>query len=66
MTGSAETDLTGKTISSTARTSRAGHDHPQRRGAWGQDQDDVVIIPITTAMRRVFNRTASTRCRCGA
>jgi len=26
-------------------------------GAFGQDQDDVVIVPLTTAMRRVFNRT---------
>ena len=26
-------------------------------GAFGQDQDDVVIVPLTTALRRVFNRT---------
>ncbi len=26
-------------------------------GAFGQDQDDIVVIPITTALRRVFNRT---------
>jgi len=26
-------------------------------GAFGQDQDDLVIIPLTTALRRVFNRT---------
>jgi len=26
-------------------------------GAFGQDQDDVVIVPVTTALRRVFNRT---------
>ncbi len=26
-------------------------------GAFGQDQDDVIIIPCSTAMRRVFNRT---------
>jgi putative ABC transport system permease protein len=25
-------------------------------GAFGQDQDDIVIIPCSTAMRRVFNR----------
>jgi putative ABC transport system permease protein len=30
---------------------------PKGSGAWGQDQDDVLICPITTAMRRVFNRT---------
>jgi putative ABC transport system permease protein len=27
-------------------------------GAFGQDQDDIVIIPVSTAMRRVFNRTS--------
>ena len=26
-------------------------------GAFGQDQDDVAMIPVTTALRRVFNRT---------
>ena len=26
-------------------------------GAFGQDQDDLVIIPCSTAMRRVYNRT---------
>jgi len=26
-------------------------------GAFGQDQDDVVIVPVSTALRRVFNRT---------
>jgi len=26
-------------------------------GSFGQDQDDVAIVPLTTAMRRVFNRT---------
>jgi putative ABC transport system permease protein len=25
-------------------------------GAFGQDQDDVVIVPVSTALRRVFNR----------
>jgi putative ABC transport system permease protein len=27
-------------------------------GAFGQDQDDIIIIPVSTAMRRVFNRTS--------
>jgi putative ABC transport system permease protein len=27
-------------------------------GAFGQDQDDVAMIPVSTAMRRVFNRTS--------
>ena len=26
-------------------------------GAFGQDQDDLAMIPVTTALRRVFNRT---------
>ena len=25
-------------------------------GLFGQDQDDIVIVPVTTALRRVFNR----------
>jgi putative ABC transport system permease protein len=25
-------------------------------GGFGQDQDDIVIVPVTTALRRVFNR----------
>jgi len=25
--------------------------------AFGQDQDDMVVVPVTTALRRVFNRT---------
>jgi putative ABC transport system permease protein len=27
-------------------------------GAFGEDQDDVVMIPINTALRRVYNRTS--------
>ncbi len=30
---------------------------PKGAGAWGQDQDDVILIPITTAMLRVMNKT---------
>lgn len=30
---------------------------PKGSTAWGQDQDDVVLIPITTAMQRVMNKT---------
>ena len=26
-------------------------------GVFGQDQDDIIIVPVTTALRRVFNRT---------
>jgi putative ABC transport system permease protein len=30
---------------------------PKGIGGFGQDQDDMVIVPCSTAMRRVFNRT---------
>ncbi len=40
---------------------------PKGAGAWGQDQDDVILIPITTAMQRVMNKThidlMSIRCK---
>ena len=26
-------------------------------GSFGQDQDDQVIVPVSTALRRLFNRT---------
>lgn len=26
-------------------------------GAFGQDQDDVIVVPVSTALRRVFSRT---------
>jgi putative ABC transport system permease protein len=58
MTGSADTDLTGKTISVNRQIfTILGMLTPKGAGAWGQDQDDVVICPISTAMRRIFNRT---------
>lgn len=30
---------------------------PKGSGAFGQDQDDVIIVPLSTALRRVFNQT---------
>ncbi|HEY3415363.1 MAG TPA: ABC transporter permease [Armatimonadota bacterium] len=30
---------------------------PKGSGAFGQDQDNIVIIPVSTALRRLFNRT---------
>ncbi len=55
--GDASIDLTGKDI----LLNRIGFHvigmlKPKGSGAWGQDQDDVIIIPITTAMNRVLNR----------
>src|SRR5262249_3192033 len=29
---------------------------PKGAGAWGQDQDDIIIVPITTALRRIMNQ----------
>ena len=29
---------------------------PKGSGSFGQDQDDMLLIPVTTALRRVFNR----------
>jgi putative ABC transport system permease protein len=58
MTGDASVDLTGKTISINRRNfTIVGMLIPKGSGAFGQDQDDVLICPITTAMRRIFNRT---------
>jgi putative ABC transport system permease protein len=58
MTGDPTTDLTGKTISVNRKQfTILGMLTPKGAGAWGQDQDDVIICPITTAMRRVLNRT---------
>lgn len=30
-------------------------------GSWGQDQDDTALVPVTTALRRLFNRTNLSR-----
>lgn len=30
---------------------------PRGSGTFGQDQDNIVIIPVSTALRRLFNRT---------
>ena len=55
--GDASIDLTGKDI----LLNRIGFHvigmlKPKGSGAFGQDQDDVIIAPITTAMNRVLNR----------
>jgi putative ABC transport system permease protein len=58
MTGNAGVDLTGKTISVNRQNfTILGVLTPKGSGAWGQDQDDIIICPITTAMRRILNRT---------
>lgn len=57
MTGDSDSDLTGQTIYLNRQAFRiVGVQAPKGAGAWGQDQDDIVIVPITTAMRRVLNQ----------
>ncbi len=55
--GSAGADLTGKTIAINKQNFQVvGMLAPKGATSWGQDQDDVLLIPVTTAMRRVLNR----------
>jgi putative ABC transport system permease protein len=59
LTGDATTDLTGKTIAINRQNFLVvGMLVPRGAGSWGQDQDDVILIPVTTAIRRVLNRQA--------
>jgi putative ABC transport system permease protein len=58
LTGDRTTNLVGKDIElNRARFTVIGILKEKGVGAFGQDQDDLVIIPCSTAMRRVFNRT---------
>lgn len=57
LTGDPNADLTGQTILVNRRNYTViGMLARKGATAWGQDQDDTIIIPITTAMRRVMNR----------
>ncbi len=57
LAGDSSIDLTGKTISINRQDFKVlGMVKPKGTGAWGQDQDDLIIMPITTAMRRILNR----------
>jgi len=57
LTGDAKTDLTGRTIAINRQNFQiVGMLKPKGSGAWGQDQDDVVLAPISTAMRRILNK----------
>ena len=57
LAGDPKADLTGQTISVNRQSFKVlGMLAPKGAGAWGQDQDDVVLVPITTAMRRLLNR----------
>ncbi len=57
LVGNPDADMTGKTIMMNRQEFKiVGMMASKGATAWGQDQDDVIIIPITTAMRRVLNR----------
>ncbi|HEY3398521.1 MAG TPA: ABC transporter permease [Armatimonadota bacterium] len=58
LTGDRSTNLIGQTIQiNRTQFTVIGILQEKGSGAFGQDQDDIVIIPCSTAMRRVFNRT---------
>ncbi len=58
LTGSAKTDLTGKSISINKAVFQViGMLTPKGTSSFGQDQDDVAVIPITPAMERVLGVT---------
>ena len=67
LTGDSHSDLTGQQISvNRVKFTVLGVLASKGAGAWGQDQDDIVVAPITTAMRRVLNKASldmiSVRC----
>jgi putative ABC transport system permease protein len=56
--GSPTADLTGQNITINRETYLIiGMLTSKGSGAFGQDQDDVIIVPITTAMQRILNKT---------
>jgi putative ABC transport system permease protein len=56
LTGDPNADLTGQTIQINRQDFRVvGMLTPKGSGMGGQDQDDVVVVPVTTAMRRILN-----------
>ncbi len=56
LTGDPTADLTGQTIQINRQDFQVvGMLTPKGSGMGGQDQDDVVVVPITTAMRRILN-----------
>lgn len=58
LTNDPDADLTGKTISiNNVDFTVVGMQTAKGAGSFGQDQDDVVLVPINTAMRRMLNTT---------
>ena len=67
LTGDSTADLTGQIIFINRQQFKVvGMLSPKGAGAFGQDQDDLILTPITTAMRRVLNQqfinSLSVRC----
>ncbi len=58
LTGSRTANAVGQTMQIQRTSFRiVGITAEKGAGAFGQDQDDIVLIPVSTALRRVFNRT---------
>jgi len=58
LTGDGNADLTGQELSiNKANFLVVGMLTPKGTGSFGQDQDDVVLLPITAAMQRVLGST---------
>ncbi|CEK16092.1 ABC transporter permease [Chthonomonas calidirosea] len=58
LTGSADNDLVGQHISINNQDFLViGELTPKGSGIFGQDQDDVILAPITTVMQRIANTT---------
>ena len=59
LTGDPDSDLTGQTIAINHQNFLVvGTLAAKGAGSNGQDQDDIILIPVTTAIRRVYNRQA--------
>jgi putative ABC transport system permease protein len=57
LTGDPDTDLVGQEVAIQRQKFKIiGMTVPKGTGANGQDQDDQILVPITTAMDRVFNQ----------
>ncbi len=59
LTGDPSSDLTGKTVAINRQNFLVlGTLAAKGASAGGQDQDDIILIPVTTAISRVYNRQA--------
>ena len=57
LTGSRNSNMIGQYIDINRQQFKVvGILNPKGTGAWGQDQDDVILCPITTAMQRILHR----------